>query len=290
MQFRIIPLLTVLIIGSILALGHRNGRAASQNRGNSGAPGDEQNTNGTIKTCVNCHNVGPITATVDIYLLDATGDTVTTYTPGQNYTVRVKINGVGSTIQGYGFQMIGLRNSNNTDLDGFSDAGTNPTNNYKIASISNGRTYAEHDNVSTTDTFNVRWQAPAAGTGEVKFYASGNAVNRNGGTSGDGAGVATLTVTEQTSSTFDAQPRIEAARVWPNPIRSAGQLRFTAPQSADYQILAYDINGRVVLDQNNWLAAGEQTLPLTTGNWQAGTYWVHIQSGIHSAVLKVVKL
>ncbi len=64
-------------------------------------------------------------------------------------------------------------------------------NNYKIATIPNGRTYAEHDNVSTPNIFNVVWTAPAAGTGNVT-YAAGNAVDKNGLNSGDGSSVTTL--------------------------------------------------------------------------------------------------
>ena len=152
----------------LLSMGNKNGRASSANRGNTGAPGDETSL-GQPKTCMNCHNQGPITASLAISVLDADNQPVTQYRPGQPYTAQVKITASGSGLMGYGFQMIALRDAGNTDLDGFTDS--NP-NNYKIASISNGRTYAEHDNISSSNTFNVNWTAPAAGTGSVTFYSS----------------------------------------------------------------------------------------------------------------------
>jgi hypothetical protein len=287
-RFRLLPLFALLIAVSIIALGNKNGRASAQGKGNTGAPGDELNTNGTSKTCVNCHNAGPITASVDISLRSLNGAPVASYVPGQNYIVRVKINGTGSTIQGYGFQMIGLRSSNNTDLDGFTDGGGLTVNNYKIATIGGGRTYAEHDNISGVDTFSVRWQAPVSGTGEIKFYASGNAVNGNGGTSGDGAGIATLTVSEGTSSTDDAfdAPKL---RVWPNPTAADAALYFDAPAAGTYQLIVSDLSGRIVYTQAQALAAGEQTLQLPASSWSPGLYQVQLSSGILFEVVRLVK-
>jgi hypothetical protein len=290
MNYRILPLFAACTLACILLLGNKNGRASSQGKGNTGAPGDETNANGTAKTCVSCHNTGPITATVGITLLELDGDTATSYVPNQDYIARVKINGVGTTVQGYGFQMIGLRNSNNTDLDGFSDFGTNLANNYKIATISGGRTYAEHDNISNVDTFNVRWKAPAAGTGPVTLYASGNAVNRNGGTGGDGAGIATLVLTETTSST-DAPATVGfGVRTWPNPARSWGRLELAVQDAGAYQISVSDAAGQVFWSKNQNLAQQTHVFELPVAAWPAGHYAVTVRRGAEEVAVRLLKI
>jgi len=69
-----------------------------------------------------------------------------------------------------------------------SDAGTliSTTNRTDLASGYLSQTW--NGNTATTSgtiTWNFQWTAPAAGTGDVTFYYCSNAVNNNGGTSGD---------------------------------------------------------------------------------------------------------
>lgn len=289
-----IKYVSAFVLSIILAfglLGNKNGRASSQGRGNTGAPGDELNANGTPKTCVNCHNAGPITATMGIHLLELDGDTVTTYKPNTDYVLRVNVDGVGTTITGYGFQMIGLRNSNNTDVKGMSDFGGVTANNYKIATIQNGRTYAEHSNTSPKDTFNVRWKSPQAGTGAITFYASGNAVNGNNGTGGDGAATATLVLTEETlSSAEEPSLAISALQVNPNPAREQGTLRFVTLSEQEYQIQVTDLWGRMVWATQQRFGIGEQALALPMTNWASGIYLVRVSDGKNASSVKVSKI
>ncbi len=289
-----IKYVSVLLLGTVLAFGlmsNKNGRASSQGRGNTGAPGDELNANGTPKTCVNCHNAGPITATMGIHLIELDGDTVTSYQPNTDYILRVNVDGVGTTITGYGFQMIGLRNSDNTDVKGMSDFGGVTANNYKIATIQNGRTYAEHSNTSPKDTFDVRWKSPQAGTGAITFYASGNAVNGNNGTGGDGAATATLQLTEQTSSSAGETPvSVSALRANPNPIREQGLLHFSTTTGQMYQIQAVDLWGREVWATQQYLGVGSQVVELPAVNWAPGIYLVRVSDGETASSVKVFKI
>jgi Secretion system C-terminal sorting domain len=283
-----------LFFGVFLALallGNKNGRAASQGSGNTGAPGDETNANGTPKTCVNCHNVGPITATVGVTLLETDGDTVTSYAPNTNYILRVKVNGTGTTIQGYGFQMIPLKNSNNTDIKGMSDFGGSTANNYKIATIQNGRTYAEHSNISAKDTFNVRWKSPVAGTGTITIYASGNAVNGNNGTGGDGAAFTTLVLNESSVSSADEQNLVRnGLQLFPNPVRHNANIQFDLRAAGQYQIQLFDLNGAVVWSSNMELGSGQQQINIPMAHQSAGIYLAQITNGQQSASVKVLKI
>lgn len=255
-------------------MGNRNGRAASQNRGNTGAPGDETLSN-QPRLCASCHGGGPITASMAIAVLDSAGNSVTQYVPRNNYKAKVTITATGSGLSGYGFQMIALRNNGNVDLDGFSDPGNN---NFKIATISNGRTYAEHDNISNSNVFEVPWKAPAAGTGSVTFYAAGNGINRNNNSSGDGAANAKLVLTESgTVSNNDVESAIRLFGLSPNPARSLAQISLATRENGAYQLAVFDAAGRLAWSGSIVLnTESPTTLPLDVSEWPVGVYIVRL--------------
>lgn len=285
MHLRLLFSTVILACILIFSLANKNGRASSQNRGNTGAPGDETSL-GLPKTCMNCHNQGPITASVAITVLDSANQPITQYRPGWKYTASVKITATGTGLQGYGFQMIALKDAGNTDLDGFTD--TNP-NNYKIANISGGRTYAEHDNVSTSNTFNVKWTAPAAGTGSVTFYASGNAVNGNGTTSGDGAGVFSLQLNEfGTVATSEVQKIQYSVKTMPNPMVGDAQLDVSGLPVGRYIVRAYHGAGTLIWESE--CSAAENTLQLPADAWPKGIYYIGVEGAGIQTIVKTLKL
>ncbi|MFN0176968.1 MAG: choice-of-anchor V domain-containing protein [Saprospiraceae bacterium] len=274
------------IFSMLVLLGNKNGRASQSQKGNTGAPGDEMQ-GGQVMTCMNCHNTGPIVASVAVSVLDSFSNPVTQYIPGYLYTARVTITASGPNLMGYGFQMIGLRDSNNSDLDGFTDV--NP-NNYKIATIPGGRTYAEHDNMSFTNTFNVRWTAPATGTGSVTLYAAGNGVNGNGGTGGDGAGFSSINLTEFSSATGDLAGRLPKLAVYPNPMQSESVLKLENLEAAEYKLEAFDITGKAVWSIRQNLPEGSATLALPATEWPSGIYFLRLEKGGKATIVKVLKL
>lgn len=282
-------LFTTLIFGLILILGmgNKNGRASSQNRGNTGAPGDETSL-GQPKTCQNCHNQGPILASLDITVLNANNQPITQYQPGQQYTASVKITATGTGLQGYGFQMIALRDAGNTDLDGFTD--TNP-NNYKIATITNGRTYAEHDNISTANTFNVKWTAPVAGTGNITFYASGNGVNGNGTTSGDGGAKFSLHLQEfGTVAANEPQSPDYSMRLSPNPVIGDTRLNTGTLPTGQYRARSFNASAKMVWESPVTVTGPSEDIQIPAAEWQAGLYYIQLEGAHGHAIVKVVKL
>lgn len=279
---------SLLLFGTfflLVMLGNKNGRASQAQRGNTGAPGDETQ-GGQLITCQNCHNQGPIVASAAISVIDSNGNAVSQYIPGYKYTARVTITASGPNLMGYGFQMIALRNNGNTDLDGFTD--TNP-NNYKIATIPGGRTYAEHDNISSSNTFNVIWTAPVSGTGSVTFYAAGNGVNGNGTSSGDGAGKASLQLTEVTSAASELTEKQPALRISPNPVRADAVLTLENAPAGDYRLRAYNAAGEVVWESSQTRVSETGTLTLPSENWAPGVYFVQMESAGKATSVKVLK-
>lgn len=286
-MLRIVSLSMLAGFSLLLLLGNKNGRASQAQKGNTGAPGDET-AGGQPRTCQACHNQGPITASLAISVLDSAGASVTKYSPGKSYVVRVTITASGPDLKGYGFQMIGLRDNGNVDLDGFTDV--NP-NNYKIVTIPGGRTYAEHDNISLANTFEVKWTAPTAGTGNITFYSAGNGVNSNGTTSGDGAGVTSLKLTEATTSRVeDADLTWAKMAIQPNPVRQEATLYLENLEAGDYRATAFDASGQVVWSGQQTFSAGSASLALPTNNWAPGVYYLRIEKEGRRRSVKVLKL
>lgn len=285
-MLRLVIFLFFGIFSSLVLLGNKNGRASQAQSGNTGAPGDEIQS-GQPKTCINCHNQGPILASLAISVLDSANNPITQYLPGKKYTARVTITASGAGLNGYGFQMIGLRDSNNSDLDGFTDV--NP-NNYKLASIPGGRTYAEHSNISTSSLFNVTWTAPPTGTGSITLYAAGNGVNSNGTTSGDGSGFSTLKLTELSSSSNDIADHLPKLTVFPNPLQAESTLNLESLEAGEYQVTAFDLSGKSVWATQQMLPIGTTALYLPSAEWLPGIYFIRLEKGNQATSVKVLKL
>ncbi|MCB0531571.1 MAG: T9SS type A sorting domain-containing protein [Saprospiraceae bacterium] len=290
MKLRLISLLFFGALCFIILPGNKNGRASESQKGNTGAPGDESNTNGSPRTCSYCHfgAAGPVTF---IHLIDTNGDSVTQYLPGQQYKARVSMSNSNTNLTGYGFQMIALRDSNNSDLDGFSDPGNNTVNNYKIATIPNGRTYAEHDNISSTPVFDVVWTAPPQGTGPVTFYAAGNAVNRNGTTSGDGTDSEVFHVNEAIpAGTTNPGTAVIPLSLWPNPATNIAYLNLQLQQGGIVRLSVFNLNGQLCWESKQSLEAGLNSLQLPVATWKAGTYVLEVSNGNQKGISRLVKI
>jgi hypothetical protein len=282
---RLIIISFVLCV-AICALSNSDGRAAGANRGNSGAPGDEMNTNGTPRTCQSCHNPGPITCALSISLLDENSDPVTQYMPGKEYIARVQINSTSAGVNGYGFQMIALKKIGNTDLKGFKDMGVNG---YKLSTIQNGRIYAEHSGVSASNTFDVQWVAPVVGTGSVNFYASGNAVNNNGLTSGDGASSFVLEVQElPTSASVEPVAPGLGMRAIGGGEKQILPISIDSDRAGDFSFEMIDLSGHIVAQRKGNLIAGEQRLELEVSALPPGLYVLHLQQKERQVVKKAI--
>jgi hypothetical protein len=183
-----IQLLFISAVGYFIFASNSNGRATAANSGNTGAPGEN--------TCGQCHNGGNFGASVSIQVF-AEGSIVPTtqFYAGNTYTVRVTVNNTMGSPGGYGFQLTALSGSENTPVAGYSNLASNVKQ--KTITVQNaftGRTYLEHNGVTTNNVFQFSWTAPANLADAVTFYAAGNVVNGTGSTSGDAVANTSLTI------------------------------------------------------------------------------------------------
>lgn len=160
------------MIATIL-LSNASGPAFNGNGGQTGAPGEG--------TCSNCHGGGSFNPNVNIQVFEnGTSTPATSYVGGNTYDVRVTVSST-TGVPRFGFQLTALKPTNTV-------AGTfnTPSSNTRTISFS-GRNYIEQNARSNSGVFSAKWVAPAAGSGLITFYASGNCVNANGNTSQDNA-------------------------------------------------------------------------------------------------------
>jgi len=202
-------LFSLIIVSTALSLmSNRGGRTTRTGQGATTAPGETGQFCGSF----GCHSGTTFGANVMVALIDADGNPVQQYTPGEDYTVNVNIGHTG-TPAGYGFQIVSLRDSDDTGVNNFFDL---PTMTQEVMSMS--RQYIEQSDRLESDEISIKWTAPENGTGDITFYASGNAVNGNGGSSGDSGDTTRITITENIMSSILTTDRDESSVVvYPNP-------------------------------------------------------------------------
>ena len=205
-------------------------------------------TNG--QTCGGCHQGGDYDPTTTLTLLDGTGEEVSDYVPGQRYTLRVSI-AAENDPAAYGLQAV-ILDTATASAGVFGDV----PEDLKVTTASNGRDYVEHRRKLPAASYDIPWTAPEVGVGEVTVYAAGNAVNSNGGTSGDNVAEAQLTIAEaSTSATVRALP----SRAWRAYQRTDGELILEVPAADPADGLWFS----VVDDAGRGLASGALSTGLT---------------------------
>lgn len=178
------PLVFIGMAFAVIVLASRSsGVAEMLNQDRTGAPGSST-------PCFQCHNTGSFTTIMGIEVQDALGAAITSYVPGEEYTAVYTVSSNGSP-SGYGFQATALVDNDNSNGGAFSS----PSANAQLEDVG-GRHIVEHNSTSASNTFTTTWTAPSSGAGDISFYAAGNVVNGNGGTSGDN-GTAAVSITLQ---------------------------------------------------------------------------------------------
>lgn len=227
---RLIPFILCIVTLGMLT-DASNGVATVQSVDRTGSP---VATNG----CTQCHG-GSGNTTISVELKDGNGNTVTEYEPGANYIYEVVLE--NAALNNYGFQTVALVDSDN------SNAGTMTANssNAKVVQLNN-RTYGDHNGISSSGTFVMDWTAPAAGTGDVSFYANGIAANNNGSTSGDVPTSPTLIRVEEAQPVSSEEFIVDSWNVYPNPVQDELNIQHNFSNA---HLTVFTLTGKKVLEQ-----------------------------------------
>lgn len=200
MKKRILTI-SFMAAGIIILQSSKNGVTPSQLEDRTNSPVNSGN-------CAGCHSGGVFSATTSVNLLDNTNSVVSSYIPGNTYTIRFNIS--ASSANRFGLQAVVLNGSN-------SNAGTlaAKSSNVSVTTLNN-RQYADHISPSASGLFEATWTAPAKGTGNVTIYNSMLAANGDNSTSGDQAVQADpLVISEQTSAGINI---LSGLKIYPNPV------------------------------------------------------------------------
>jgi hypothetical protein len=254
------------------------GRAASGGQDRTGAPG-------SLGTCATCHgNPGAFSNTViNLTVTDGASNVVTSYMPGQTYTLAFTISSDGNPA-GYGMQAIALDASDNNTGDMLLAS----TSNTQLSTITNGREFIEHQGTNPTNSFTTTWTAPASGTGDVTIHGIGMAVDGTGGTTGDNISATTpFSLTEALGSSISNISETKVSyQLFPNP--SNGNVNLVNKGKAgESTIRIVDLLGQTVYDNQFFFDTNEQHY-LELNDLIKGIYLVEIKKNQTTEVVQLV--
>ena len=216
-----------------------------------GSPGD----GGT--TCTICHAPG---ANFSASAMITTNIPNTGYEVDTDYSITVTAT---STAPGHGFLLTAERLSDNTRVGTFSDDGGTTT---RVQDAGERISHANRDNSTWTFT----WRSPSTLQGQVRFYASVNAVNNNGSNGGDEVVTA---VSEPQNALSISEARLLAFEMYPNPAADIVNIQLPSGTS-EAQVGIFDYTGRLVSSQK--VTASDQKV--NVNDLATGMYMIRVTS------------
>jgi len=266
------------ILGLFILLQSKAGGPATQlNLRVTGAPSEG--------TCANpnCHVSGSFNPTLSMSLFD-NGNLTIKYDPGKTYTLKLTNSPISGTPSVYGFQAASLSATNVQA----GEWGTSPAG--MVQKTIANRKYIEHSEAATNGVFEMPWVAPAAGTGDVTFYAASLAGNGNNSVSGDGMTKNTLVIQENgTSSTGEPAQDIASLEVMPNPVADVLNLRITSRLAGAHKIQIYSATGAILKMAPVNVQVGQTTTSIPVDDLAPGLYLVQLCGDGHMAAVQMLK-
>ena len=251
----------------------------------------------------------------DSIFLDSASSLVTpssTYTPNHPNWISLEINGVNTNSPGdtgwYGFQFTALR-ANDSMAGTFTWVDPNTSKQTNAFTQSSGRVqvpagdtifYVGHNNpnfLHYIQKWYFVWNAPDSSAGPVTFYYAGNMGNGNrtadislSNTDSIFLGSTTLAPGKYATGIADVAGNIHAVSVYPVPFsdRLNTNLYFNSPSIVSITLLSLDGQAIKELYDGN-TPQGHFSRSFEIGGVAAGMYFVRIQSGTDSKIVKVLK-
>lgn len=269
---RTIALLFISVIGVIvfsnLAYTSNNGK-----QGYTGSPGEN--------ACNNCHNTNTLNSGGGSVRISSPNMPNWEYFPGTTYIINVTVTKIGVSKFGFGFEAL-LPSGANGGLIVTGNSANAKSLNATVQG--NSRTNAVHKqpNHFGTDSlvFSFEWTAPAAGTGNITFYAAGNATNNSNNSSGDYIYTSNQLITEASLTQIQKVLREKKLIVYPNPCNDF--IKISLPNGLDKSSTAlqiFDIGGRLIDKQNLVGEEGVLNFSLLNTQVKEGIYFIQLKNG-----------
>lgn len=258
-----------------------------------GGLGNRTGSGGSTLSCSQggCHGAESGMLVVTLSLTDDADGTLVTdgqYLPGHIYTV--KLSGAYSGTASYthlGFQASSV-NASGAQFGTIDAIETNTG-----TSVAAGRTLIEHTapRPKTGDLYEVtfRWTAPAAGGGDVRFFARMLANNNNGNNSDDTPAAVQATFTEGAVTSL---PELDAAIstvVYPNPATQSLSVELGDAAKGAWSFRISDLTGRNLLREEHQVNAGNYKASMDISHLVPGMYVLQLSHNGQARQVKFVK-
>lgn len=242
-------------------------KTSGSHPGSTGAPGD--------LTCAQsgCHTTASITQDSGLVntLLFTSIDT--TYTPGTNYTLTLQV--AKPNISKFGFELVALKDSTNTNIGNFTVIESTRTQ--KINHLAGGgdlRFSMTHKTAGTTTStpgstqWKMRWTAPPTNVGTITFWYATNCTNNNGLNTGDQLFLShfqirpfvPLDTTSGDTTILTGVNKYSLDKkfvAYQETSTHSLLLKFTASKEENAMVKVYDISGKIILEEDLKVIAGE---------------------------------
>jgi len=226
---------TILFCLSLVALltlftGNINGPASVQDRGYTGAPGEP----GT--TCSVCHGLNGNYGLVNII-----ATALPEYTPIGVNDYQFNVSTTAGFPFGFGMQatVVDAVTGDPVNLNY-----TNLSSNLKVTTLSNGRKYVEHNNISGTNVFNfsfqVNYPTPQDAPNQISVHYAAVAANANGQNTDDSGSLGNILTQDKNAFLPVVLSDFEAS-----PARNGIQLDWVTEteQNSDYFVVEHAADG-----------------------------------------------
>ncbi len=290
--------ITLLTFSAFLALvlcSYRPGAAHDGQTNTTGSDGGTAACGGG-----GCHNSSLSTGLGTTLEFDSAGTPVTSYVPGGSYTVKITAtNNTGSTLSKFGFQMVSVTaasegGSSNVQAGTWSATLPSSVRNTSTALSGLPIPVIEQSGylspasgtggTGTVYTQTISWTAPAAGTGDVMFFGTIQAVNNNGNESGDKSQqAAPVTINEAVVAPngINDVTLANAIRIYPTVTTGVVNVK-SALSELSYEV--YNVEGAL---HTQGTLSGSQSIDLS--GMAGGIYLIRLHSGNNTAIYKVIK-
>ena len=252
--------------------------------GHTGSPGEATcNTAG-------CHVGNPVNDPSGSIVINAPTMTGWQYQPGVTYPIQVTVTRSGNQKFGIGFEALLGSGANGGTL-----SITNGTETQLKTAIvlGNSRTNVVHRTNGGigggSKTFSFNWTAPANPSGNITFYAAGNASNSNNGSSGDFIYTSSQVVTPASGVSVEELPSLSGITVMNNPVSEFLEVHFQNTEPVSLAFALYSISGAEVIrfDAVRYDAGNNKFNASIGDHIPSGVYFLNITDGSGSATRKI---
>ncbi len=249
--------------------------------GLAGAPGESNNM-----ACTMCHNGSTLDGSQEnaLTVLNAQFQPVTSYNPGDTYTVSIQM---ASNPTKKGFSSTAL-DGTDAMAGAFVGSGLGGTVDYQDLS----RDYVTHTATSNTDAQTAwlwTWTAPTTNVGDVTFYVATNSANDDGATSGDMIYLSQHVI-GSVANVKEEEISLNSFNAGYNPTSNAVTVDFTSLTSGVMSFNMVDMNGKSVYSTTMMEATigeNEHTIALPS-SIEGGMYVVNFFVGNNPMSAKVL--